>query len=118
MISAGVFEFEAAIQPRPMPLELDNSLPEIPFQFGTSDSDEVTFFTHVHLCEAMKVGNLALHQWIITTKPDIFHNYIKGPIILNCELGQDRNAPLPDNLAGKSTSIVTYKTCYLDDNDK
>ena len=73
----------------------------------------------------MNAGNLVLHQWIITTKPEIFHNYIPfddkhpfNPIILNCTLGRDINAPFPDNLSEKLTVIVTYKTCYVDENDK
>ena len=74
MIPEGVFKCAAAIQPRSMPLELDNSLPEIPLRFGKSDTDEVNFFTHADLYAAMNVGNLALHQWIITTKPEIVHN--------------------------------------------
>ena len=73
----------------------------------------------------MNVGNLALHQWIITTKPEIVHNYIQfddeNPfysIIFKCTLGQDSNVPLPDKLDGKLTAIVTYKTRYVDENDK
>ena len=69
----------------------------------------------------MNVGNLALHQWIVITKPEIFHNYIQfddknsfDPIILNCALGRDRNAPLTNDLAGKLTATVTYKTRYVD----
>ena len=72
----------------------------------------------------MNVGNLALHQWIITTKPEIVHNYIQfddeNPfysIIFKCTLGQDSNVPLPDKLDGKLTAIVTYKTLYVDEND-
>ena len=77
VISEVVFECAAAIQTRPMPLELDNSLPVIPLRFGTSDAGEVTLFTHADSCAAMNDGHLALHQWIITTKTEIVHKYIK-----------------------------------------
>ena len=73
----------------------------------------------------MNVDNIALHQWIITTKHGIFHKYIQfddkhlfDPIILSCALGQDRNATFPDDLAGKLTAIVTYKTRYVYENYK
>ena len=108
-----------------MTLELYNSLHAIHLQFGTLYADEVYFFTRADLCAALNVGNLALHKCIITTKPEIFHNFIQFddknsfyPIILNCALGQDRNTPLPDNLAKHLTSIVTHKTHYVDDNDE
>ena len=94
VILVGLFECAESIQPRTMPLGLYNSLPEIPLQFGTSDAEEVTLFTHSYSCAAMNVDNIALHQWIITTKPDIFHNYIQfddehpfDPITLICEKG-------------------------------
>ena len=100
-----------------MPLESDNSLPVIPMRCGTSDTDKVTFFTHAYSCENMSVGNIALHKWIITTKPEIFHNYIQfddkhpfDPIILNCALVRESNVPFSDNLSGKLTAIFTYKT--------
>ena len=60
-----------------MYLELDNIPTATHLWFGTPDTDEETLFTHKDLFAAMKVCNLALHQWIITTKPEIFHNYIK-----------------------------------------
>ena len=73
----------------------------------------------------MNIGNIALHQWIITNKPEIFHRYIQldderpfDPIILNCAIGRDSNALFPEVLAGKLTAIVTYKTRYVDENYK
>ena len=91
----------------------------------TSEADEVIFFTHADLCAAMKVCNLVLRKWIVTTKPEIVHNYIKfndknpfDPILLNCALLQDTNAPFPYNLARNLTGLVTYKTIHVDDNDR
>ena len=74
VISSGVFECAAAIKTWPLTLELDNRLPSIHLQFGTSDADEVTFFTHTYLCAAINVGNIYLHQWIITTNLEFFTN--------------------------------------------
>ena len=66
----------------------------------------------------MNVGNLKLHQWIITTNPDILESSIKfddenpfDPIRLNCALDKERN-----KLKGLLTSLVTYITCYNDSN--
>ena len=76
-----------------MPLDIDNGLTKIHTRFGTSDTNEATFFTHVESCAGMNVGNLKTHQWIITTNPDIMESYIKfddnnvfDPIRLNCTL--------------------------------
>ena len=37
---------------------------------------------------------------------------------MNYALGQDINAPLPDDLYGKVSAIVTYKKIYVDDINK
>ena len=74
-----------------MPLDIDNGLPVIHIIFGTSDTNEATFCTHVNSCARMNVGNLKLHQRIITTNLDIVKIYIQfddenniDPILLNC----------------------------------
>ena len=77
VISAGIFRFSSTIQPRPMPLDIDNGLPAIYMRFGTSDTDEATFCTHVNYCVEMNVGNIKIHQWIITTNPEILESYIQ-----------------------------------------
>ena len=77
-----------------MQLDIDNGLPTIHMRFGTSDTNEATFFTHVDSCAGMNVGDLKLHQWIIINNSDIVESYIKfddenpfEPIHLNCALG-------------------------------
>ena len=76
-----------------MILYIDNGLPEIHMIFGTSDKNEATFYTHVDSCAGMNVGNIGLHQWIITKNPYIVDSYIKfdykkpyDPTLLNCVL--------------------------------
>ena len=39
--------------------------------------NEATFFTNVDYCSVTNVGNIRLHQWIITTNPDIVDSYIQ-----------------------------------------
>ena len=78
-----------------MPLDIDNGLLEIHIRFVTSDTNEATFFTRVNSCVGMNVGNPKLHQWIITTNPDIVESYIQfdyenhfDPIHLKCTLDE------------------------------
>ena len=119
-ILPGLFKCSATIQPRPMPLDIDNGLPAIHMQFGTSDTNEATFFTHVDSCAVMNIVNLKLHQWIITTNPDIVEIQIKfddknpfDPIRLNCALDEEN-----ENLRGTVTSLVTYVTRYNNSDEK
>ena len=48
VILAGIFKCSAAVQPRPMPLDIDSELPAIHMRFGTSDTNEAKFCTHVY----------------------------------------------------------------------
>ena len=59
----------------------------------TSDTNEATFFTHIDSCAGINVGNLKLHQCIITNNTEILERYIQfddennfEPIRLNCAL--------------------------------
>ena len=78
-----------------MSLDLDNGLPEIHMIIRTSNTNQITFFTCVDSCAGMNVGNIQLHQWIITTNIDTVESYIQfydekrfGPIYLICALGE------------------------------
>ena len=77
VISAGIFKCSTKIQPRPLSLDIDNEFLAIHIRFGTSDTNKAAFFTHVDSCAGMNVGNLNLHQWIITTNPYIVEIYIQ-----------------------------------------
>ena len=61
----------------PMPLDVDNGLPGIEMRLGTTDDTEVTFICHVDTCAAMSTGNLQIHEWIMTTYPEIVAEYIR-----------------------------------------
>ena len=83
-------------------------------RFSTFDTNEATLYTHVDSYAVMNVGNLKLHQCIITTNPDIVESYITfdddnpfEQICLNCALDKQNN-----NLRGNPTSLVTYITRY------
>ena len=52
-------------------------------RFGTSDTNEATFYTHVYSYAVMNVGNLKLHQCIITTNPDIVESHTERTLLFN-----------------------------------
>ena len=98
-----------------MPLSLDNDLPAAVFSFGTSIDNEVEFSCHMDSCAAMNTANLLLHQWIMTTYPDIVDSYEHfnddnpfQPIELDCAVP---NSDSKQN-RNKLTAVVTYKTRY------
>ena len=67
-------------------------------RFGTFDANEAILCTHVGTCAGMNVGNIKIHQWIITTNTGIVERYIQfdgdntyDPICLNCVLDNQKN---------------------------
>ena len=59
-----------------MPLDIENGLPGILLKIGqTSYSISPNFFAHIDTCVSMDIGNLLLHQWIITTYPAYVAEY-------------------------------------------
>ena len=106
---------------RHMPLSLDDGLPTAVFSFGTNTSNEIDFSCHMDTCAAMNTANLLLHQWIITTYPDIVDSYEHfndkqpfHPIELDCAV---LNSDFKKN-CNKLTAVVTYKTRYCDQSGK
>jgi len=59
----------------PMPLYIDNDLPAINLRFGHSDKI-MYFLYHLDSYAAMNTGNLHLHQYLITTYPDVAKEYV------------------------------------------
>jgi hypothetical protein len=119
VVSASCFASSAKVC-RPMPLEMDNGLPAVQFRFGHTDDDEINFSCHVDSCAAMNVGNLRVHQWIITNYPAVVEEYIQfddenpfDPIQLECAV-DDANL-MSDTNVGKLTALVRYKTQYKDE---
>ena len=65
---------------RPMPLALDNNLLGITFQISNLHnlpSESQNFLALVESCAAMNIGNIYIHQWIITKLPETIAEYIK-----------------------------------------
>ena len=58
-----------------MPLSLYDKLPAAVLHFGLSNEEEISFAYHLNSFTAMNTGSLILHQWIITTYPEIVDSY-------------------------------------------
>ena len=106
---------------RQMPLDLDNGLPGILARFGSNEHNEVNFICLINTC-AMNTGNLQVHQWLMTTYPEIVAEYIQfddsdpfQPLQLECAVS-DLSA-VEDN-HGKLTAIVRYWTQYKHEDGK
>ena len=62
VVSSGIFKYSVIIQPRQIPLYINNVLLAIHIRFSTSDTNESTFCTHVDSCEVMNVVKFKLHK--------------------------------------------------------
>ena len=105
---------------RPIPIAIDNNLPAISVRLGTSDHNEIKFRVHTDSCAAMNVGNLRLHQWVITNHPIVVEKYLQfdddcpfEPLQLNCAIDEESKRRV-ESTYGKLTAIVVYKTRYSD----
>ena len=95
-----------------MPLDIDNGLPAMHMIFGTYNKNEAKFCTNVDACAGMNVGNLKLHQCIITKNPYIVESYIHfedvnpfDPILLNCDLDKGNKF--------KKKTLTSLVTCII-----
>ena len=82
---------------------------------------ETPFLCHLDSCAGMNTGSLLLHQWIITTFPQIVKSYqqfddLHGfePLILDCAVPIETSDPL----SGKLTAVVEYYTWYVTADNK
>ena len=94
-----------------MPLAVNNSLPLLEFQVGTSDDDIISLLCHIDSFISMYTGNIHLQQWIITTNPGIAIFYKEcnesspfDPIKLDCTVPTS----VDDPYTGTLTDMVEY----------
>ena len=100
-----------------MPLETDSRLPAIVFRLGTCDESEVPVTFNLDTCAGMNVGNLLVHQYLITKFPDCVHSYEEyndenpfNPIALEGVTADTSDKEEFEN--GKLTAVVRYHTRY------
>lgn len=115
--AAKVFAAHTHQRLRHMPLDLDNGLPSIEVRFGLDSTTETCFACRVDSCAAMNTGNKLVHEWIMTTFPEIVCSYEQfddenpfEPLRLVCAVSiEDITATY-----GQLTGVVTYHTQYKD----
>ena len=106
---------------RNMPLEIENNLPGMIMSFLDKPSgSNTTFLLNVDSCAALNVGNLLVHQYIITKYPELVDSYEEysdenpfQPVLLDCAV---EDLTPRDDAHGKLTAVVRYKSCYTDVN--
>ena len=76
--------------------------------------------SHIEYCDAMNVGNLRIHLWVITTHQEIVSHYIQyndkkpfEPIELNYEV---EDYETMKDTYGKLTALVVYLNNYFHTN--
>ena len=60
-----------------MLLDVDNGLPGIKLWFGNNEANNLVFICHLDTCVAMNTGNLAVHQWLMSSYPHLVAEYIQ-----------------------------------------
>jgi len=102
-----------------MPLDVDNGLPGIELWFGNNATEEIGFICHMATCAAMNMGNLSVHQWLMTTHLHLVAEYIQfddvhsfEPLRLYCAV---EDLAKIESMHGKLTGIVRYWLRYKND---
>ena len=104
-----------------MPLTVHNNIPLINIYFGCIQNySDISFALNIDSCSAMNVRNLKIHQWVITTHPEIFSSFIQykkenlfDPITLNCEVEDYKKIKVT---CGKLTDIIVHNKNYFHQN--
>ena len=106
-------------RPKPFPIRVDNQLPTITIDLGTTTSCPVSLDCLYDTCAAVSTGNLTFHRWIITTYPELVHSYEEfddahpfEAIKLVGAISDPAN--FTEEAHGKLTAIVRYHMPYTD----
>ena len=77
IIGAKIYSYNGITRPRRIPLTIYKNLPLINIRYGsTQNHSEISFASHIDSCASMNVGNLKIHQCVITINPKIVPHYI------------------------------------------
>ncbi len=103
----------------PMPIAIDNGLPHIEFDLGTSTTDDPTLLGLMDTCGALNTGYLPFHLWLKSLRPDIVAEYISfddanpfEPIKLGGAIRDPTDFVSTDH--GNLTAVIRYYTPYTD----
>ena len=123
--TAQIFNQATSTLLRPMPLDIDNGLPAIEFPFGRPNKwDYVSFTCHIDSCAAMNTGNLLVHQWIISSHPEMVVDFVMynnsnpfQPVQLLCALKNSKESEVHTqaelDVANSLCAIVRYRTPFF-----
>jgi hypothetical protein len=117
-----ILQQSASSKPRlqPFPIRIDNKMPAITFDLGTSPDHGVSLVCLYDTCAAVSSGNLLFHQWVITTYPELVHSFVQfddsNPFEAIKLVGAIKD---PDDFNeethGRLTAVVRYRLPYTDD---
>jgi len=103
----------------PMPIAIDNGLPHIEFDIGTSTTDDPTLVGLMDTCGALNTGYLPFHLWLKSLRPDIVAEFISfddanpfEPIKLGGAIRDPTEFVSTDH--GNLTAVIRYYTPYTD----
>jgi hypothetical protein len=104
---------------KPFPIQVNNSMPAITFQLGTSLTAAVSLVCLYDTCAAVCSGNLLFHQWVISTYPDLVHSFEQfddaNPFEAIKLLGAVQDpASFDEEAHGRLTAVVRYRMPYTD----
>jgi hypothetical protein len=111
---------EAARIPRPppMPISINNGLPNIVFPLSNGDSTVIELVALFDTCGSLNSGDLSFHLWLAASYPDIVHEILfddgpEGfePIKLTGAIKESANTP---EKHGVLTAVIRYKTPFVD----
>ena len=70
VIDIQIYSYNGITHPFWMSLTIDNNLPLININLGsTQNHPEISFTSHIYSCVAMNVGNIKIHLSVITKHP-------------------------------------------------
>ena len=100
----------------PMPIAIDNGLPHITLQLGTTSSSHALSGL-MDTCGALNTGYLPYHQWVMASNPSLVSEYLEfddthpfEPIKLG---GAIKNPDgFDSDIHGRLTAVIRYHTQY------
>jgi hypothetical protein len=109
---------ESIARPPPMPISINNGLPNIVLPSGVSGSTVVELVALYDTCGSLNSGDLTFHLWLAASYPDIVHEILFDdgpdgfePIKLLGAVKETADTPAKH---GVLTAVIRYKTPFLD----
>jgi hypothetical protein len=104
---------------QPFPIRINNKMPAIAFDLGTTTDGAVALVCLYDTCAAVCSGNLFFHQWVITTYPQLVHSFETfddaNPFEVIKLVGAIKDpASFNEEMHGQLTAVICYHLPYLD----